>query len=63
MELTKEECRFALKSFEPRTAKEHFKGGYYSFVKAYGILENLINEYFELVEEHKKLKRMLKTFK
>ena len=47
MKLTKKECKFALKSFEPRNAKEHFTGGYYSFVKAYGILEQLIEEYFD----------------
>ena len=52
MKLTKEECLEAL---------DHI--WYNGNEKEFELLEQLIDEHFELVEEHEKLKRMLKTFK
>lgn len=59
MKLTREECKNALIELFYDEDGCMRDGLTYEF----DILEQLINEHFELVEEHEKLKRMLNTFK
>ena len=63
MKLTKEECLKALESLKPMTIERFSEMKCLPFIEAYDILLRLIYEHFELVEEHEKLKRMMKTFK